>query len=40
MANRIKRLRIDRNMPRTKPQFKHNEDHRAYVVKDGKGEIN
>jgi transposase len=40
MANGIRRLRVDRNMPGTKPQFKHDEDHGAYVVKDGKGGIN
>jgi hypothetical protein len=40
MANRIRRLRVNRNMPRAKPQFKHNEDYKAYVVKDGKEGIN
>jgi hypothetical protein len=40
MANGIRRLRVDRNMPKAKPQFKYDEDLKAYVVKDGKGGIN
>ena len=40
MANGIRRLRVDRNMPGTKPQFKHDKDHGAYIVKDEKEGIN
>ncbi len=39
VANGISRAGL-RNKPRTKPQFQHNEDIGAYVLKDRRGGIN
>jgi hypothetical protein len=36
----MKRLRATTTMPRRKPQFKHNKDTGAYVLKEGKEGIN
>ena len=40
IENRIRRLRATTTIPRKKPQFKHDENTRAYVLKEGKKGIN
>jgi hypothetical protein len=36
----MRRLRATTTTNRRKPQFKHNEETRAYILKEGKGSIN
>ena len=40
LESRIRRLQVTSTIPGHKPVFKHNENTRAYVLKEGKGGIN